>query len=147
MNMGRFAKQKGVALIGAVATLLILSLMGAVVVSVVGTESYSALHQAQSVQAFWLAEAGAHRALTHLSKEGGVCLSFPDVPLGRGTFTTTGTEYNPTSTTLSSSVTDSATTIPVASTAGYAPRGRITVTVTDPEGRASELVTMISSFD
>ncbi len=133
MNMGRFAKQKGVALIGAVATLLILSLMAVTVVSLVGTQTYAPLHQAQGLQAYWLAEGGAHRALTYLSKEGGACTditdssSFTAVTLGQGTFTVAAVLYHPTPTTLSAAIGDTATTIPVDSTAGYAPHGRITI--------------------
>ncbi|MEE8510032.1 MAG: hypothetical protein V3S57_03220, partial [candidate division NC10 bacterium] len=93
--MMHVANEKGVALIAAVATLLILSLMGAVVVSLVGTESYSALHQMESAQALPLAEAGAHRAVGYLSREGGECaaisdnVQFTNVSLGRGTFSVT----------------------------------------------------------
>lgn len=131
--MMHVANEKGVALIAAVATLLILSLMGAVVVSLVGTESYSALHQMESTQALPLAEAGAHRAVGYLSREGGECaaisdnVQFTNVSLGRGTFSVTGTRYNPTPTTLSADIGAADTTIPVVSTAGYAPHGSTTI--------------------
>lgn len=131
--MRHVADEKGTALIAAVATLLILSLMGVVVVSLVGTESFSALHQAQSAQALPLAEAGAHRAVGFLSREGGECeaisdnVQFTDVALGPGTFSVTGTRYNPTPTALSADIGAADTTIPVASTAGYAPHGSITI--------------------
>ena len=131
--MRHVANEKGVALIGAVAVLLILSLMGVVVASLVGTESYSALHQLESAQALPLAEAGAHRAVGYLSREGGECeaisdnLQFTKVSLGRGTFSVTGIRYNPTPTTLSAAIGAADTTIPVVSTAGYAPHGSITL--------------------
>lgn len=131
--MRHVANEKGVALIGAVAVLMILSLMGAVVVSLVGTESYSALHQVESAQALPLAEAGAHRAVGYLSREGGECeaisdnLQFTKVALGRGTFSVMGTRYNPTPTALSADIGTVDTTIPVVSTAGYAPHGSITI--------------------
>lgn len=131
--MRRVANEKGTALIAAVATLLILSLMGVVVVSLVGTESFSALHQAQSAQALPLAEAGAHRAVGFLAREGGECaaisdsVQFTDVSLGPGTFSVTGTRYNPTPTALSADIGAADTTIPVVSTAGYAPHGSITI--------------------
>ncbi|MFQ5858700.1 MAG: hypothetical protein ACE5LU_24120 [Anaerolineae bacterium] len=127
------ANEKGTALIAAVATLLILSLMGGVVVSLVGTESWSALHQVESAQALPLAEAGAHRAVGYLSREGGECaaisdnLQFTNVSLGRGTFSVTGIRYNPTPTALSADITAADTMIPVVSTAGYAPHGSITI--------------------
>ncbi|MEE8224927.1 MAG: pilus assembly PilX N-terminal domain-containing protein, partial [candidate division NC10 bacterium] len=131
--MRHVANEKGVALIGAVAVLLILSLMGVVVASLVGTESYSALHQLESAQALPLAEAGAHRAVGYLSREGGECeaisdnLQFTKVALGRGTFSVMGTRYNPTPTALSADIGAADTTIPVVSTAGYAPHGSITI--------------------
>ncbi len=104
--------KKGVALIAAVATLLILSLAGVVIVSLVGKESYSVLNQGQPLQASSLAEAGAHRALTYISNECGACTAitgapeFTNVALSRGTFTVTGTRYNPASTTLSGAIGD-----------------------------------------
>jgi hypothetical protein len=127
MTMRTLGNEKGVSLVMAVATLLILSLMAVVLVFLVGTETFSVVHQTQSAQSSSLAEAGAHRALTSLSKEGGICFAFTDVPLGRGTFTTGGTEYQPTPTTLSAAIDASTTTIPVTSTSGYAPYGRITI--------------------
>ena len=135
MTVQAFTNEKGVALIAAVATLLILSLMGAVVVSVVGTESYSAIHQAQSLDAYWVAEAGAHKALTYLSRESGNCTAisgaaaFTNVALGGGTFTVTATRYNPSPASLAADITAATTTISVGAgeTTGFAPRGRIAI--------------------
>jgi len=73
MTMRTLRNEKGVSLIMAVATLLILSLMAVVLISLVGTETFSALNQTQSLQTFDLAEAGAHRAITNLGLEGGIC--------------------------------------------------------------------------
>lgn len=47
--------------------------------------------------------------------------------VGTGSFSTTGTAYNPSSTTLSAAIDSTAATIPVASVAGYAPFGRVTI--------------------
>ncbi len=133
MAIGALANEKGVTLIVAVATLVILSLMGAVILSLVGTESYSAIHQAESLQTFGLAEAGAHRAVTYLSREDGACASitgaaqFTNVALDRGTFTVTGTLYNPAPITLTADIGATDTIIRVGSTAGFAPRGRIAI--------------------
>lgn len=133
IKMMHVANKKGAALIAAVATLLILSLVAVVVVSLVGTETYSALHQAESTQALPLAEAGAQRAVGYLYREGGECeaisdnLQFTKVSLGRGTFSVTGAHYKPTPTFLSADITAADTTIPVISTAGYAPHGSITI--------------------
>ncbi len=135
MTVQAFTNEKGVALIAAVATLLILSLMGAVVVSVVGTESYSAIHQAQSLDAYWIAEAGAHKALTYLSRESGSCTAitdasdFTDVDLGGGKFTVTATRYNPSPTAINDAdgITAGDTTITVDTTTDFAPYGRIAI--------------------
>lgn len=127
------ANEKGTALIAAVATLLILSLVAVVVVSLVGTETFSALHQVESAQALPVAEAGAQRAVGFLYREGGECeaisdnLQFTKVRVGRGTFSVTGAHYKPTPTFLSADITAADTTIPVISTAGYAPHGSITI--------------------
>jgi len=131
--MKHVRNEKGVTVIAAVATLMVLSLMGTVVVSLVGIENYSALHQAQTLEAHWIAEAGIQRALTYMSREDGSCTAitgaapFTNVTLGRGTFTVTATRYLPSPTTLSANITNTDTTITVGSTTGYAPRGRIAI--------------------
>jgi hypothetical protein len=133
MTQKRMSNERGVTVIAAVATLMVLSLMGTVVVSLVGIENYSALHQAQTVEAYWIAEAGIQRALTFMSRESGNCTAitgqapFTNVTVGRGTFTVTATRYNPSPTTLSADITAASTTITVGSTTGYAPRGRIAI--------------------
>jgi hypothetical protein len=133
MTMTNVRNEKGATVIAAVATLMVLSLMGTVVVSLVGIENYSALHQAHTLEAHWIAEAGIQRALTYMSREGGNCTTitgqapFTNVTLGRGTFTVTAIRYNPLPTSLSSDVTNTATTIPVGDTTGFAPRGRIAI--------------------
>jgi hypothetical protein len=105
----------------------------------VGTETFSALNQTQSLQTFDLAEAGAHRAITYLGLEAGECTAitgasqFTNVAMGRGTFTVTATHYNPTSTTLSSDIDNSQTSIPVGDTADFAPHGRIHIKAPAPE--------------
>jgi len=139
MTMRTLRNEKGVSLIMAVATLLILSLMAVIIVSLVGTETFSALNQTQSLQTFDVAEAGAHRAITYLGLEGGTCTAitgasqFTNVAMGRGTFTVTATHYNPTSTTLSADITASETPIPVGDTADFAPHGRIRINQPAPE--------------
>ena len=133
MTMQTVRNQKGVTVIAAVATLLIFSLMGMVVVSLVGTETYSAIHQEQTLEAYWIAEGGIHRAVTYMSREDGNCTAisgaaaFTNVPLGRGTFTVTATRYNPSPTSLSADITAASTTITVGDTTSFAPRGRIAI--------------------
>jgi hypothetical protein len=131
--MKHVSNEKGVTVVAAVATLMVLSLMGTVVVSLVGIENYSALHQAQTLEAYWIAEAGVQRALTYMSREDGSCTAitgaaqFTNVMLGRGTFTVTAIRYLPSPTTLSANITNTDTTITVGDTTGYAPRGRIAI--------------------
>jgi len=133
--MKHMRNEKGVTVIAAVATLMVLSLMGTVVVSLVGIENYSALHQAQTLEAHWIAEAGIQRALTYMSRESGNCTTitgqapFTNVTLGRGTFTVTATRYNPSPNAINDAdgITASDTTITVDSTTGFAPRGRIAI--------------------
>ncbi len=139
MTMRTLGNEKGVSLIMAVATLLILSLMAVVLISLVGTETFSALNQTQSLQTFDIAETGAHRAITYLGLEAGDCTAitdasqFTNVAMGRGTFTVTATHYNPTSTTLSANITDKTKNISVGSTADFAPHGRIHIKQPAPE--------------
>jgi hypothetical protein len=131
--MKHVRNEKGVTVVAAVATLMVLSLMGTVVVSLVGIENYSALHQAQTLEAYWIAEAGVQRALTYMSREDGSCTAitgaaqFTNVMLGRGTFTVTAIRYLPSPTTLSANITNTDTTLTVGDTTGYAPRGRIAI--------------------
>ena len=139
--MHPLANEKGVTVIAAVATLMVLSLMGTVVVSLVGIENYSALHQAQSLEAQWIAEAGVQRTLTYMSRENGTCpppnptpppacpTLFSTVTLGRGTFTVEACRYNPSPTAINKSggINATATIIPVDSLTGFAPRGRIAI--------------------
>lgn len=133
MAMKHVSNEKGVTVVAAVATLMVLSLMGTVVVSLVGIENYSALHQAQTLEAYWIAEAGVQRALTYMSREDGSCTAitgaaqFTNVMLGRGTFTVTAIRYLPSPTTLSANITNTDTTLTVGDTTGYAPRGRIAI--------------------
>lgn len=136
--MKTLTNQRGVTVIAAVATLLVLSLVGTVVVSLVGIENYSALHQAQTLEAHWIAEAGIQRGLTYMSRENGNCTaitggSWTDVTLGRGTFTVMATRYI-SSTTLPANITAGDATIRVWSTTNfhspgpvYASRGRIAI--------------------
>jgi len=136
MTMRTLGNEKGVSLIMAVATLLILSLMAVVLVSLVGTETFSALNQSQSLQTFDLAEAGAHRAIRYLGFEEGDCTDiesqFTNVAMGRGTFTVEG-DWTSASTTLSSNIDASVKTIPVGDTNGFALHGRIHIRQPAPE--------------
>jgi len=120
--------QRGVTIIAAIFIITILAFVGVMFLTIFTTSSTSSLNDFGSAQALSVAEGGLAHALYQL-KAGTTCtaLAFNNVSLNPGTFTTSGTRYNPASTTLSGPITNAATTIPVISTAGYAPQGRIRI--------------------
>ncbi len=120
--------QHGVSLIAAVFIIVILSFMGMMFISMVTTSSVTATNDLLSAQALDIAEGGIEFALYQF-KSGTVCtaLANSNVPLGRGSFAVTSTLYAPGTTILMANITATATAIPVVSTAGYAPQGRITI--------------------
>ncbi len=120
--------QRGFLLIMAVVLIVIAALLLTVMMflGVTGTES-SASHS-QSARALFIAESGVERALYGFSKEGTACASLTyTAGLGEGNFSTTGALYAPAATALSAAISATDTVIPVASTAGYAPHGRLTI--------------------
>ena len=126
--MSALKNDQGISVVAVVIMMLILATMGTVLVSLVATESSTSIRQMRASQAQYVAEGGMEYALYQF-KTGTTCasLSYNNISLGAGTFTTTGTLYNPSSTTLSAGINNAVTTIPVASTAGYAPHGRIRI--------------------
>lgn len=124
----RIENQRGVSIIAAVFIIIILAFMGVMFLTIFTTSSTSSLNDFGSSQALSVAEGGLAHALYQF-KTGTTCtaLAFNNVPLNPGTFTAAGTRYNPASTTLSGAISNVETPIPVFSTAGYAPRGRIRI--------------------
>ena len=121
------ANQKGVSIVAVIAIMLLLSVMGVTLISLVTTGSDVSINQLQSEQAFNVAEGGIERALDafYNNKTGCTSLSLTS-SLGSGSFTTSGTLINPLPvTSLSAGITNLSTVIPVASTAGYENSGRI----------------------
>ncbi len=122
--------QSGVSLIAAIFIIVILAFMGMVFLTLFTTTSSTSINELQSTQALYVAEGGMERAVYQYKKDGTACASLinNNISLGLGNFTTTGTLYNPSpSTTLSGAIGAGDTVIPVASTAGYAPNGRIRI--------------------
>ena len=127
--MNDTTSQRGASLLAAIFLIVVVAFFGLIVVSLVSTQSFTAVNEVRSTQALYVADGGLERAL-YAYRNGAPCntLAYAAVPLGSGNFTTTGTLYNPTTTTLSApGVTNIATTIPVVSTVGYAPHGRIRI--------------------
>jgi photosystem II stability/assembly factor-like uncharacterized protein len=126
--MSRLKSNRGVSVVSVVIMMLIMAAMGSVMVSLVATESDTSVRQMKTSQAQYVAEGGMEYALYQF-KTGTACasLSYSNISLGAGMFSTTGTVYNPSSTTLSGGINGSVTTIPVVSTTGYASHGRITI--------------------
>lgn len=123
------SSERGASLIVAIFLIVIVGFFGTIMGSLISTQNFTALNEVRSTQALYVADGGLERAL-YAYRNGTPCntLAYAAVPLGSGNFTTTGTLYNPTSTTLSApGITDFATDIPVAPTVGYAPHGRIRI--------------------
>ncbi|MBI4683858.1 MAG: hypothetical protein HY755_01520 [Nitrospirae bacterium] len=124
-------------MIATVLALLIFALLISVAVSLITTGANIGVQELQGQQAFNIAEGGIERALNEFYKTGTSCNSLVySSTLGNGSFTTDFTAsvppypylYNPSpATTLSNNILAADTTIPVASTAGYAPQGRIRI--------------------
>lgn len=121
-------RQRGFLLIVAVVLIAVAATMAVVIATLTAGSGQAGGGHVQSTQALFIAESGMERALNGF-KSGTACgsLSYPNVSVGQGSFTATGTLYNPSSTTLSSNISATDTYIPVASVAGYATHGRITI--------------------
>jgi len=125
--MNAVKNNRGVSVAAVVIMMLLMTVMGVVLVSLVATESDTSIRQMKANQAQYAAEGGMEYVLYQF-KTGTACGSLTYTQnLGAGSFTTTGTLYNPASTTLSAGINNVVATIPVVSTAGYAPHGRIQI--------------------
>ncbi|MCG3114776.1 MAG: hypothetical protein LLH30_03765 [Candidatus Manganitrophus sp. SA1] len=123
--------ERGIALIAAVFLIVVFGFLGVSVVSLVGTQGFSAMNEVRSDQAFFIAAGGMQMA-RYQFETGTPCAGLTNaVPtaLGAGSFTTVGTAYNPVSTLVDQAggINSSAATIPVDAIAGYAPHGRIRI--------------------
>lgn len=125
--MAILSGQEGISIIAVIIMMLLIAVMGQVLVSMVGTENFATVNQMQASQAHYIAEAGVERAMYEF-ENGTACniLTYND-PVGTGNYTTSGTVYNPVSSTLFAAILSADVTIPVVSIAGYAPHGRVTI--------------------
>lgn len=125
-------KQQGFLLIAAIALIVVLGFLG-VVISRLATSNLTAgsLHLT-SGQAFYVAESGLERAKYGYMQEGADCSELIYTgAVGKGDFTTTPTYFGPVSTALSAAISATDTVIPLTSTAGLAPAGRVRIDFED----------------
>lgn len=131
--------QRGSLLITSVVLIAVIGALAAALSFMFASNVGSSASHLNSAQALMVAEAGLERALyAYKGGRGRSCAlltynssTTPGASVGQGSFSTTGTLFTPASTTLSANITASQTIIPVASTAGYAARGRITINSED----------------
>jgi hypothetical protein len=130
--------QRGASLLAAIFLIVVVGFFGLIVVSLVSTQNIGSLNEIQSTQAFYVAEAGMEQAVSYLLgptlAPRTTCAGLPGAAtsLNPGQFqlnTEAGSPfYSTTATTIpAGGVTSVATTIPVVSTANYAPFGRIMI--------------------
>jgi len=130
MNHSRFASQRGVVALMAVLLLLFMLLVVLVIANQMATtDVHDSSTQNMSVEALFLAESGLETG-GYRYRSGTACNS-PGFdltqPLGSGSFALTAATYKPAATTLTAGLTAASSIVPVASTAGFAPHGRIAI--------------------
>jgi hypothetical protein len=130
MNHSRFAAQRGVVALMAVLFLLFMLLVVLVIANQMATtDVHDSSTQNMSVEALFLAESGLETG-GYRYRSGTACNS-PGFdltqPLGSGSFALTAATYKPAATTLTAGLTAASSIVPVASTAGFAPHGRIAI--------------------
>ncbi len=140
--MSVLSDERGVSIVAVILMMLLISVMGQVLVSMVITENRSAPKQMQVTQAQFIAETGIDRALRYLLKrEDGTCTictcasinghaAMTNIPSGAGTFTvTTALDAPAIPTTITGGLnnTDITSNIPVLALGGYGPYGRIMI--------------------
>lgn len=136
------SNQRGFFAVVAIILILIIGFLGVAIAYMTFSSANATVHFAQSENALDIAEAGfeetAHLLYTPIltgtnariacaSLSGNANLT--NTSVGAGTFTATPVSGSPVyvSTTLSSAITNTATTIPVTSTTGFSPAGRIMI--------------------
>ncbi|HJW80856.1 MAG TPA: hypothetical protein VJ396_01330 [Acidiferrobacterales bacterium] len=126
--MNQYAKQRGSILLIAIALIVGVSLLAVAFTSLYVGDTASSADHATASQALFVAESGLSNALENY-RTGTACaaLNLNNVAFGNGTFTTIGTLFQPAATTTTAAITALSTVIPVNTTAGYAPHGRITI--------------------
>lgn len=125
--MRSLKSQRGSLLLIAVALIVVVSAMAVAISRLIVSDATSGAHHSNSAQALFVADSGIERALYGF-RTGTACnlLAYNNVVVGNGTFTTTGTLFQPASTNTTAAINATVTVIP-ANTAGYAPHGRVTI--------------------
>ncbi|MFQ5456227.1 MAG: WD40/YVTN/BNR-like repeat-containing protein, partial [Nitrospirota bacterium] len=134
-----FYSIKGMSIIAVIAAMLILSVIGLTLISIVAVDSDSSINQLRSGQAQYIAEAGIEIAIRYITKRD--CASppcscssitgnalFTNVSLGRGSFNVIAAYYRPDPpTTLNGGISNDPliTSILANNSSGYAAYGRI----------------------
>jgi hypothetical protein len=120
--------QRGFLLIMAVVLIVVVALLLSVMLFLGAAGNESSVDHSRSQQALFIAESGTDRALYGFTREGAGCAALSyTATLGAGGFTTSGTPYNPVSSTLSAAISNADTVIPLADVSGYAPLGRVSI--------------------
>lgn len=123
-----FKPQRGFLLITSVVLITVAALLLTIMLFLGVTGNESSVDHSRSQQALFIAESGSERALYGFVREGADCTALTyTATLGPGGFTTSGTPYNPVSSTLSAAISDTDTVIPLVDVSGYAPFGRVSI--------------------
>lgn len=121
-------RARGFLLIVAVFVLVVVAVAVVALGNMTSADIRASSSHAQSEQAYFAATSGIEYASQRFG-DGTQCASLTNtsVAVGAGTFATSGVLYTPNRTTLSAAIAASNPTIPVASIAGYAPRGQVRI--------------------
>lgn len=129
MSAARLCKrgQRGAALIAVIFFIVVMSLLAAVTAYLVASDSAGASDYGASEQAFAVAQGGLEQAILQY-KTGTACaaLTNTNIPLGNGSYTTSGTVHA-TTTTLAAALAAGDTVIRVNSLVGFGTHGRVSI--------------------
>ena len=122
----KFKRARGFLLIAAIVVLVVVAVAIAALGNMTSADIRASSGHAQSEQAYFAATSGIEYASLQFGA-GTQCASLTNtnIAVGAGTFATSGAPFYPARTTLSAAIAAASTTIPVASIAGYAPRGQV----------------------
>ena len=126
-------RQRGISLIGVIFAMLLLSLLGFMMVSIVSTERYAGTNQLQAMSAQYLAEAGLDRALHYFfNPEQQSCgtnsAGLFQASLGQGSYKVTTKQYAPAALSLTAAMNETQDSFTVNGDASdYAPYGIVII--------------------
>lgn len=124
----RIRRARGFLLIVAILLLVVVALAVAALGNMTSADIRASSSHAQSEQAYFVARSGIEYASQQFGS-GTQCANLTNagIAAGAGTFSTGGVLYTPLRTTLSAAIGAADTTVPLASIAGYAPRGQVRI--------------------